>query len=391
MSWRRGRSVLVGGGLASVLLVATSGAASGTSTTAEPSAPTGSELGADAGTGPVLTTEGVEVPTHGVVRFRAYQAQDGPDLVMAVHGVQRVEGGAVVYLSMGYEGGQTPPSPAYDEIVSTQIGGRYSGGGGLTSVRVVDTTAGEVLSTLREPGDGALVGALASPNTAFPQEPGTMHAAYAVVPELAEGTDEVAVSLGLGRSVVEVPVGEGLWEPAVSGEEPVVLGTGWPEVDLGAVAQAPEPELSRYPLTSVSQDLDGTTTTLEEPEGVTVDVAADVLFAQDSADLAPEARAVLEDVGAQVRERAVGGSVSVVGHTDSQAGDAYNQELSQRRAEAAAQVLGPVVEGAGLELLVEGRGESEPVADNRSEEGRQANRRVSVTFQTARTDEEGSR
>lgn len=80
--------------------MATSGAASGTGTTGEPSAPTGYGIGA-AGTGPVLTTEGVEVPTHGVVRFRAYQAQDGADLVMAVHGVQRVEGGTVVYLSMG--------------------------------------------------------------------------------------------------------------------------------------------------------------------------------------------------------------------------------------------------------------------------------------------------
>jgi len=113
---------------------------------------------------------------------------------------------------------------------------------------------------------------------------------------------------------------------------------------------------------------------------VSIDVAADVLFAFDSADLTPEATATLQAVGADVVARAAGGTLQVFGHTDSQSSDAYNDDLSQRRAQAAAAVLAPFAVRAGLQLAVEGRGEREPVADNGSDAGQQANRRVTVTF-----------
>jgi outer membrane protein OmpA-like peptidoglycan-associated protein len=70
-------------------------------------------------------------------------------------------------------------------------------------------------------------------------------------------------------------------------------------------------------------------------------------------------------------------SIKVIGHTDSKGSDAYNQALSERRASSVAAYL----LGMGLapdKLTSEGGGESEPVADNETEEGRAKNRRVEL-------------
>ncbi len=70
-------------------------------------------------------------------------------------------------------------------------------------------------------------------------------------------------------------------------------------------------------------------------------------------------------------------SIKVIGHTDSKGSDAYNQALSERRASSVAAYL--LSQGlAPNKLTSEGRGESEPVADNASDEGRAENRRVEL-------------
>lgn len=98
-------------------------------------------------------------------------------------------------------------------------------------------------------------------------------------------------------------------------------------------------------------------------------------FGSGSASLTAPAQASLRALAAQLR----GGSatLSIVGHTDSQGADAANLALSQRRAEAVRRVL----EDAGLpggRLQASGLGESAPVADNASAEGRARNRRVEI-------------
>ena len=107
----------------------------------------------------------------------------------------------------------------------------------------------------------------------------------------------------------------------------------------------------------------------------TITLAADALFDTDSARLRPAARSKLDAFGQKMKQ-AGKRRVFIVGHTDSQASDRYNQRLSERRASAVSRYL----KGRyGIISRTAGRGESEPVADNSTREGRQANRRVVIS------------
>lgn len=77
---------------------------------------------------------------------------------------------------------------------------------------------------------------------------------------------------------------------------------------------------------------------------------------------------------------AKGGQVRVVGHTDSTGSDPHNLDLSQRRAQAVAEALKPLITISGVTYDVSGVGEADPVDSNATDEGRRRNRRVSVVI-----------
>ena len=160
-----------------------------------------------------------------------------------------------------------------------------------------------------------------------------------------------------------------------------------------AGADRPVAELSR-PIAEYSRPVgtfDGAVTQREGDE-VTVSLDADVLFDFDSDTLTPEAEQTLSDLADQLDEQLAGDTVTVVGHTDAKGEDAYNQDLSERRAEAVRAYLEPEL-SASPGFVVEGRGESEPVADNEQPdgsddpEGRRRNRRVEITYQATPPEE----
>ena len=107
-----------------------------------------------------------------------------------------------------------------------------------------------------------------------------------------------------------------------------------------------------------------------------VTYAADAFFDFDKSVLKPEGKAKLDDLVSKVK----GINLEViiaVGHTDSVGTDAYNQKLSVRRAEAVKAYL----VSKGIEknrVYTEGKGKKQPVADNKTKEGRAKNRRVEI-------------
>jgi len=119
------------------------------------------------------------------------------------------------------------------------------------------------------------------------------------------------------------------------------------------------------------------------PVASKVTYAADAFFDFDKSVLKPEGRAKLDDLVSKIQ----GINLEViiaVGHTDSIGTDAYNQRLSVRRAEAVKAYL----VSKGIErnrVYTEGKGEKQPVASNRTAEGRAKNRRVEIEVVGTRT------
>ena len=116
----------------------------------------------------------------------------------------------------------------------------------------------------------------------------------------------------------------------------------------------------------------------EKPKPVAekVTFAADVLFDFDKAVIKPEGKSKLDDISNKVK----GVNLEVViaiGHADSIGSDAYNQRLSVRRAESVKAYL--VSKGVEANrVYTEGKGEKQPVADNKTKDGRAKNRRGEI-------------
>ena len=103
---------------------------------------------------------------------------------------------------------------------------------------------------------------------------------------------------------------------------------------------------------------------------------ADALFDSGKSVLKPEGRAKLDDLVSEIKDINLEVIVAV-GHTDSVGSDAYNQRLSKRRAEAVkAYLVSRGVEGS--RVYTEGKGKTQPIADNSTAEGRAQNRRVEM-------------
>jgi len=113
-------------------------------------------------------------------------------------------------------------------------------------------------------------------------------------------------------------------------------------------------------------------------DNITLNMPGNITFATDSSDLSPAFFNVLNSVG-KVLDEFDQTVVEVAGHTDSTGSDAYNQALSERRASSVATYLASqgVIQ---QRLITVGMGESRPIADNGTAEGRQLNRRVEITM-----------
>ncbi|MGL5069712.1 MAG: OmpA family protein [Aeromonas salmonicida] len=111
-------------------------------------------------------------------------------------------------------------------------------------------------------------------------------------------------------------------------------------------------------------------------EGWTLDFSNRVLFANDSEALNPDTRVLVEKLGMTLLGVGLN-KARIDGHTDSNGPEAYNDQLSLKRAKSVADVLVSVgMQPANLDIR--GRGERDPVADNKTAAGRAENRRVGI-------------
>ena len=165
----------------------------------------------------------------------------------------------------------------------------------------------------------------------------------------------------------------GYWTPATANCEcdaPIVGAACNPPAPPPAVAPPPPPPPAAAPPKPAAAPAAPTVVATK------VTFAADAFFDFNKAVLKPEAKAKLDDLSGKLKDISLE-VIIAVGHTDAVGSDAYNQKLSVRRAEA----VKAYMVSKGIEpnrIYTEGKGKKQPVADNKTAEGRAKNRRVEI-------------
>ncbi|WP_226468354.1 OmpA family protein [Luteimonas panaciterrae] len=122
---------------------------------------------------------------------------------------------------------------------------------------------------------------------------------------------------------------------------------------------------------------------VRQGDNITLNMPGNITFGFDKSDIQPQFYPVLDNVASTLQQynQTV---IEVAGHTDNVGTDAYNQQLSQRRADAVAGYLS----SRGIlrdRMITVGAGKTRPIADNSTDAGRAANRRVEITLVPVRS------
>ncbi|GAB2490118.1 hypothetical protein GCM10026982_12990 [Nocardiopsis aegyptia] len=170
--------------------------------------------------------------------------------------------------------------------------------------------------------------------------------------------DSMTVTTPMTPPILDIPISEST-EPA---ESP----------DLS------EPQI--IPLTMISDDIEDQTGRTESNEEVSIILSSDVLFQTNSSELSGDAEEILEQVAREIDD-ASSSTVSIDGYADNTGNESINMPLSQERADSVESTLSDLITRSGIEFDTQGHGSSDPIAANDTEEGRERNRRVTVTFE----------
>ncbi len=192
---------------------------------------------------------------------------------------------------------------------------------------------------------------------------------------LAAGADKKGYLVDSQNEVVRSGFGlcwhTGFWTPADAIEEcdgAIAKPAAAPAPSTTAPAQGSAP--------ASDKNITPAAATARAPTAEKVTYSADAFFDFDKALLKPEGKATLQTLVAKLKDTDIEVIVAT-GHTDSTGPEAYNVKLSMRRAKAVKAFL--VSKGIPeARVFVEGKGEAQPTADNRTKEGRAKNRRVDI-------------
>jgi outer membrane protein OmpA-like peptidoglycan-associated protein len=166
----------------------------------------------------------------------------------------------------------------------------------------------------------------------------------------------------------------------IGGRTARILGAGIGGVAGGAIGYQKDKQIKELRESTAGSGIDVT----DNGDGILLNLP-DVTFAVDSTEISPSFQASLDKV-AQSMVQYPDSLIDVYGHTDSTGSDQYNMDLSQRRADAVARYL--ISRGvSSARLQAKGMGESYPVSDNTTAEGRARNRRVEVKITPVSTED----
>ncbi|MFD2628922.1 OmpA family protein [Oceanobacillus kapialis] len=117
-----------------------------------------------------------------------------------------------------------------------------------------------------------------------------------------------------------------------------------------------------------------------DDEEVKIQMPDDLLFDFDESSLKEEAKATLDDVIKDLQKLEDNTKIQINGHTDNVGEADYNLKLSKERADAVWAYLKENGEVSGLDVEIEGYGDTKPIASNKDEEGQERNRRVEIVI-----------
>jgi outer membrane protein OmpA-like peptidoglycan-associated protein len=296
-----------------------------------------------------------------------------------VHPAVRVEQGLLVLVDLMGEGSDEPAGSDYfctSRVVCSDFG----------AASLVDADALVRYGPLR---DGTAEGDVLSSEIPYELGLGVRHRAGVLFPEPDGSPTTIDLHLQYGGTVLDLPVTDD--EPPAgllvdgAGSSPDADAAEGDDVLLPLPDVTGAPYVDRHPLIAkvVGGDVgEGGSAT----QGV-VSLAADVLFEFDAATLTPASQAVVREAAQILADKADPSQpVEVTGYTDAKGSDAYNADLSQRRAQAVADALTAHSGVAALTLRPIGRGAADPVAPNArpdgadDPQGRALNRRVELSY-----------
>ncbi|WP_169336179.1 OmpA family protein [Nocardiopsis alba] len=181
---------------------------------------------------------------------------------------------------------------------------------------------------------------------------------WVIYPEPPENIEKMTVVTPLSPPILDIPISESSETVETSNlAEPKILD-----------------------LTLISDSLEDQTGRSESGDEVSIILSSDVLFETNSSELTDDASDILNQVAREIDDSS-SNVVSIDGHADNTGNDSINLPLSKERAESVESSLADLINREGVTFEVEGHGSAAPIADNDTEEGRERNRRVSVTFE----------
>ncbi|WP_236700628.1 OmpA family protein [Allosalinactinospora lopnorensis] len=192
-------------------------------------------------------------------------------------------------------------------------------------------------------------------------QPGEKKDIWVAFPAPPEDVTAMTVATSASPDILDIPLTEG-------------------EQEDTDISDAPVEEPKILSLSTIQEDIDGDSARDESGNETSIMLSSDVLFDTNKSELTSEADDTLEQVAQEIGDSSAT-TAEIDGYTDNTGNDSVNNPLSEERAESVKEKLEELVTRDGISYETAGHGSSDPVGNNDTKEGREKNRRVTITFE----------